>query len=426
MHHTLIHSLTRIHTHIKVAGLALLTDAVANNTTFSELLLGGNCFEGPPAASHRLERKWDTHPLLLAALRRDLEYYDCKEVFVSAQLTKAPSLRVLSLCRCGVPDALVSELCGVLQASNNSITRLDLSSNEVGDAGAASLAELLKTDRTLSSVDLDRNHIGDEGGCLLSAALKENCALQELRLSGNKLSEASAHSFAVHVGQNRTIISLTLEANDVSYQSRKRIEALTLINRRRLQRTHVSQQKQLIERLEDEEELLFYTRKDILSAKTDLRDLKAKEARLQEAKSAVVQRETRASREEDAVLAGRLAARAILDSQLKRLGTDLQLEGSVWGRRVAQKEKALAQARMLREQAAAERDRLRLELQALTQPDPAHPARLQMLQNQQRTRDELHTRMKAAQSESRALLAKLARETRLTAKNKRGNKKAKQ
>ena len=54
-------------------------------------------------------------------------------------------------------------LCAGLAENNASVTYLDLRANGIMDAGACSVAELLRTDRKLKTINLEANRIADDG-----------------------------------------------------------------------------------------------------------------------------------------------------------------------------------------------------------------------------------------------------------------------
>ena len=68
---------------------------------------------------------------------------------------------------------------------NNSITRLDLSYNNIGDEGARTLADTLLKNTSLTSLDLRYNKIGDIGAKAFADALLKNTSLTSLYLGGN-------------------------------------------------------------------------------------------------------------------------------------------------------------------------------------------------------------------------------------------------
>lgn len=72
-----------------------------------------------------------------------------------------------------------------------SLTRLDLRHNDLGDAGAATIASALKARSCiLLHLDLSANSIGCRGAEALAMALKVNTVLQVLDMRGNAVSAA--------------------------------------------------------------------------------------------------------------------------------------------------------------------------------------------------------------------------------------------
>ena len=66
-------------------------------------------------------------------------------------------------------------MCGVTSYSakkQNTLTNLDLYGNNVGPAGAQSLATVLKTNTTLTNLDLSLNNVFPAGAKSLATALK--------------------------------------------------------------------------------------------------------------------------------------------------------------------------------------------------------------------------------------------------------------
>ena len=73
---------------------------------------------------------------------------------------------------------------------------MDLSLNNVGPAGAESLATALKTNKTLTNLYLSQNDLGPAGAESLATALKTNTTLTNLDLSRNNVGPAGAASLA--------------------------------------------------------------------------------------------------------------------------------------------------------------------------------------------------------------------------------------
>jgi Leucine Rich repeat len=81
-------------------------------------------------------------------------------------------------------DAEVVEIAQRLSAS--SVKTLCLSLHQIGDRGAAALAELLRSGAcALEWLALDFNQIGSDGVIALADALRENVTVKELYLAGN-------------------------------------------------------------------------------------------------------------------------------------------------------------------------------------------------------------------------------------------------
>jgi hypothetical protein len=84
-------------------------------------------------------------------------------------------------------DSDVAEVAEKLRGSKTAVWRLALRDNNICDAGAAALAELLQDDSgtSLGELDLCDNRIGCGGIEVLAGALKNNTALRGLWLNGN-------------------------------------------------------------------------------------------------------------------------------------------------------------------------------------------------------------------------------------------------
>ncbi len=82
------------------------------------------------------------------------------------------------------------------------LVTLDLAGNAIGDAGAQSLASVVKSHPTLASLDLHRNRIGPLGAQAMGVALIANAALTSLDLTCNPIPEdgGSQHIKAMKAG----------------------------------------------------------------------------------------------------------------------------------------------------------------------------------------------------------------------------------
>ncbi|XP_066024120.1 NLR family CARD domain-containing protein 3 isoform X3 [Pocillopora verrucosa] len=96
------------------------------------------------------------------------------------------------------------------------LTNLDLSVNDIGDAGATCIAEAIKVNKTLTNLDLRRNGISAAGATCIAEAIKVNKTLTNLDLSHNDISAAGATCIAEAIKVNKTLTNLDLSHNDIS------------------------------------------------------------------------------------------------------------------------------------------------------------------------------------------------------------------
>ena len=95
----------------------------------------------------------------------------------------------------------------------NTLKTLDLSGDEIGDAGATALADALRVNKSLETLDLDDNHIGDAGATALADALLVNETLETLFLTRNEIRDAGATALADTLLVNETLKNLFLDDN---------------------------------------------------------------------------------------------------------------------------------------------------------------------------------------------------------------------
>ena len=114
----------------------------------------------------------------------------------------------------GFGDAAAPVLAAVLE-TNTTLTKLDLSWNNLGPAGAESLATALKTNTTLTNLDLSDNNLGPAGAESLATALKTNTTLTNLKLSDNNLGPAGAESLAIALKTNTALTNLNLSGSSL-------------------------------------------------------------------------------------------------------------------------------------------------------------------------------------------------------------------
>ena len=98
-------------------------------------------------------------------------------------------------------------------AANSTVTKLNLSENEIGDSGAAALAKAVEVNSTLAELYLLSNKIGDSGAAALAKAVEINSTLAVLSLSSNGIGESGAAALAKAVEINSTLTLLYLHRN---------------------------------------------------------------------------------------------------------------------------------------------------------------------------------------------------------------------
>ncbi|CAM4815343.1 unnamed protein product [Rotaria magnacalcarata] len=113
-----------------------------------------------------------------------------------------------------IGDAGAQSLADALR-ENKTLTELNLRANEIGDAGAQSLADALRKKKTLNELDLSYNQIGDVGAQSLANVLRENKTLTNLDLQHNRIGAAGAQSLADALQENKTLIKLNLTYNQI-------------------------------------------------------------------------------------------------------------------------------------------------------------------------------------------------------------------
>jgi len=104
-------------------------------------------------------------------------------------------------------DESVGELCAMLR-TNRSITKVDISSNDIHDKGISALGEMLKTNSTLKELNLASNFCRGETKDI-AAGLAVNRGLTKLNLNVSQIDDAGARALQVALEQNKTLRELS-------------------------------------------------------------------------------------------------------------------------------------------------------------------------------------------------------------------------
>jgi uncharacterized protein (DUF924 family)/Ran GTPase-activating protein (RanGAP) involved in mRNA processing and transport len=168
--------------HITAAGIELVCEALADDTTVTALWLKRNPLKPAGMAP------------LAALLRRN------------------HTLEVLDLVNCGLLDEGLDRLLGALRGpgASRALRHLYLGTNGISARSAPALGDLLADDCALSSLYLSCNRLGDEGAVALAAALRHNRSLRRLSLSSNLIGPRGAWALAEALADHPTVELLDL------------------------------------------------------------------------------------------------------------------------------------------------------------------------------------------------------------------------
>jgi hypothetical protein len=146
---------------------------------------------------------------LLRTIRSHLEAFD-----------QSADIRTLNLRNCDLDDALTSAAAEELVDPRNSlgqtITRLDLRGNQIGDHGAAALAQLPTALSSLAEILLSRNNVGDDGCAALASGLASNDTLKTLNLNDNSVGDGGCEALGEMLKTNTGLTKLLLENNAIT------------------------------------------------------------------------------------------------------------------------------------------------------------------------------------------------------------------
>ena len=149
------------------------------------------------------------------------EVGDAGAASLALALEKNATLQTLELGCGSMGDAGMSSLALVL-AKNATLQTLELRGKKrrrcessVGVAGVASLASALAKNAALETLDLLNIYMGDEGAASLALALETNATLQKLSLREDNMGDAGAASLASALAKNATLQTLILRHNNM-------------------------------------------------------------------------------------------------------------------------------------------------------------------------------------------------------------------
>ena len=134
--------------------------------------------------------------------------------FMSSTVLKCVRITKLVLSRNSITDRGAATLAEVLK-ENRTLQQLDVSINSFGNGGATALAEMLKENRTLQQLNVSFNSIGNGGATALAEMLRENRTLQQLHVSFNSIGDGGATALAEMLRENRTLQQMHVSSNSI-------------------------------------------------------------------------------------------------------------------------------------------------------------------------------------------------------------------
>ena len=102
-------------------------------------------------------------------------------------------------------------------AYNSTLTSLDASRNKIDATGTQHISEALVQNRTLTSLDLSHNPLGGVGALFLSEALQQNDTLTELNLKFTEVDERGATFLFDALKYNKSLSSLDFTDNCIAW-----------------------------------------------------------------------------------------------------------------------------------------------------------------------------------------------------------------
>ena len=159
------------------------------------------------------------HPILQQFIKLDFSFNKLDVIsstLLSELLIRAlTSLRILVLVSCSITSEGAVQLSAGL-AINKSLTKLKISENPIGDIGAASIVDAIKTNAVLE-LNISDCEITSQGCIHICAALSENSTLLIMKMDGNAIGVEGAKAMSEMLEKNTSLKELDLIGDD-SYE----------------------------------------------------------------------------------------------------------------------------------------------------------------------------------------------------------------
>ena len=217
---------------------------------FVNLIADQNPLNISPTRAYAEDRSRATSPSDVLALVNSMEA-SLTKLLVSPLLSKATSLRALSIRHCHLKDNRVAELLhALLPVASSTLTQLDVSGNNLGPHSAKELARMLELGwlrhtmelRALSStasssyrsshgigrtslsstssrgklcvlerLEIQSAELADKDGAVIAGALGRNQSLNVLDLERNRCAKLTAEAMLKALERNRSLTSVNLK-----------------------------------------------------------------------------------------------------------------------------------------------------------------------------------------------------------------------
>ena len=137
-------------------------------------------------------------------------------------LQKTNTLRHIDLSATGLSNKGVHIILQAL-SSYHRVTTMCLNSNKIDDSGCLDIRYYLSQNRGLKNMELKANKIEDWGASMIALALLKNTSLYSLDLSQNLIRERGAITLSRALKRNKNIVNLSLDGNRIG---RKGVQSL--------------------------------------------------------------------------------------------------------------------------------------------------------------------------------------------------------
>ena len=171
-------------------------------------------------------------------------------------------VRILIMAKCFINDknalALGESLC-----ENESIKKINISSNEITDAGFQSYAKLFAKNNSIESFDCSNNYIGNASCKEFVKNIENNRCLKKLNLFGNQLYNEIGNLFIEILQKNKTLIHVNLYYNRIQMKIIDEVNKILKINSNKQKLKCVPNLYHNLKNLKFEPRLFTYLKKEI-------------------------------------------------------------------------------------------------------------------------------------------------------------------